>query len=1694
MAISVKTFINPLNCDEPTNEISVLYDASSAEDICNGLGSTTNVYAYGGVSSLSALAQSGATGNAANSDICQDGMDVVFVIDYTSSMSNAINGVKSGVNDIVTEIQSQSNGNYRLGLVLFDGTNPSYISNSDFYADLDSTQKINDAGNIITCVEKMSAVGNQSTFSTHLSYLATSNGPTGMAIGSGLECGGRGCYEVIQNSFAGQWRSNVLRLIILITDDEPTESTTYFNNTLIPAADANNVQVFSNIAAYTAGNVNNPPNIVRYSNLSNNTTPAGQVYSGLDFTNSNWVNSMIGGITTLCAETTTYTCDPAPAGWYTDAPLTAGATIYYWDGSGWTNTYDCQFTVTVDLVDNISNGSVDDIPLNHPNYSDLDTFTFTGAPGDQFTATIGCSPASGYTNLSVLIQGVSNNSVITSSSVNNLTDEVTFTVTIPTSDSSEAINIGGSASQIQRTIRFDVINNTNDLVNAAGGTQSPTGQVNVTEETPEAGWTDVTSVYSEDAIRYEFTGAAGSAHAVNVNFTANPSDYSINVSSVTVEYFDLSGNTSSATTTYGQTAVQNLSLSGSAPWQYSGDMEMPSGDVWIKVYVNAQVNQPTYRYTLHVSENITGAQLQSGDNQHIFQGYTGQTFNFESLIENSTGYQNAEATSVALNPIYDNSNGYENDSITTGPTINSGNDGAEGVVTMPANGGDGGIVISGSATPIIYDFVVAIDDSAFSNVAWPASVTFSAAAGTVPSSQTATPTIDSEYDIDITGVSTSSTLLIPGVDNNTTGAITIEWDGVMPVGGGSATVTPIGTETQKTYRYDIDIQTDSAVVGSWVSSATSVTGVAGSVHTGTFTWIQNSDYTYSATGLSNDDPGITGNTFVTPQASNLFSTNWEVTMPSGDGSGTITVQNAASTQTSHSYTVNYDNSQMAGGNNLTATPTAQVLTGTTGQVIPFTIDLDPSPSYYVISIQGTSNISTHDGGGQSQSAPELAITGYNATTNVISGELTMPLGGGTGYVRPKGGVTNPSYTYDVTLVESINNVTCSNNTHTFSGTYGTSDSHTFDLVADPGYTYSITYMSNNGGNSSIFTATDVSGDVQADLLSMPIGGGSVTINVYGTSSQVNYTANMDWDEGGTIRNEGAWDDSNNQFTGVAGSTHTLDNTWRTTNNTEFYSESNVALSISGTDYPTSDPFSGMSTVRPSSGTTSRTTGTFTMPVGGGTWSLSIDGSTQTTLPTYTCTDFNNSFAVSNGAVGDPILFTWDSSPPPPGLNASFNPSTYQSGTQNYQATIDVPPGYSNTGSSITCSFQTTGTTTTTTIPTLTCNDVTVTIASGAVGDPIPEFVISITGDAQFDSITPGTYQNGTQLYQVDLIVGTAKQGVGSYTNFGQTITCFISATGTLAAFDCSDAGYSQPNGFVGDRATDSATVSAGTISSISPANLVSGSHQYVATIDVPAGYSNSGQTINCQDTATGNPCTPAIQNGANNGVWSVVKQDSNTSGWGDGQSSGQGEITFSLYNQQHNGFSNGTNDLTFRFFGGYPQSGNLTANYLGNYTWRLSSMHAGQYTFQVTNSDGCVGVYTDVVVPASNMPQFNCETGKPDIQHGGTNNMEGDPIVFILPHSHTFNNIVVSPSTYQGYNHSNNSYLNFYDITFDLPPGYQPGVFGPGGGSFQVVNGVGRITCSYQVTTYTYPTTTSSGGSGSGSGSGGGPRDPMPQE
>ena len=127
------------------------------------------------------------------------------------------------------------------------------------------------------------------------------------------------------------------------------------------------------------------------------------------------------------------------------------------------------------------------------------------------------------------------------------------------------------------------------------------------------------------------------------------------------------------------------------------------------------------------------------------------------------------------------------------------------------------------------------------------------------------------------------------------------------------------------------------------------------------------------------------------------------------------------------------------------------------------------------------------------------------------------------------------------------------------------------------------------------------------------------------------------------------------------------------------------------------------------------------------------------------------------------------------------------------------------------------------------------------------------------------------------------------------------------------------------------------------------------------------------------------------------------------------------------------------------------------------------------------------------MPGFDCETALnnsqlPDVLSGGVaggSNQEGTPIQ--ITNANGLTNIVFSPSTYQGFN--GYDWQHTYDVTFDLPSGYQPGVFTNSPGFFQVVNGVGRVTCQRVI--ITSPPATSSTSTTTTTFSGGGPNEEL---
>jgi hypothetical protein len=194
---------------------------------------------------------------------CADGMDIVFLVDYTGSMGTAINAIKTAIASIVSAIVTESANNYRLGLVLFDEYNPNgglaTYETKAAYTSLPTGQKytnlydvageLADRKQYITAMEVFSQ-NNESSFSTQLALLNDSvNFPLGSGVGT-PEPADMGIDRVVNFDLAGTFRNDVSKLIILITDapssgnDDVNDATDVtFINTMVADCIAKGIKV-----------------------------------------------------------------------------------------------------------------------------------------------------------------------------------------------------------------------------------------------------------------------------------------------------------------------------------------------------------------------------------------------------------------------------------------------------------------------------------------------------------------------------------------------------------------------------------------------------------------------------------------------------------------------------------------------------------------------------------------------------------------------------------------------------------------------------------------------------------------------------------------------------------------------------------------------------------------------------------------------------------------------------------------------------------------------------------------------------------------------------------------------------------------------------------------------------------------------------------------------------------------------------------------------------------------------------------------------------------------------------------------------------------------------------------------------------------------------------------------------------------
>lgn len=170
---------------------------------------------------------------------CATGMDVAFIIDYTSTMGTVINTIKAGIASIITTIDSESGSNdYRLGLVLADEnttSSPTYATSTDYLA-LPATQRVINTGStgyqFITAVE-MFQINNGSSFTTQLTKIDSGAPIAGWPLGSGsgvADPTDMAIGLVVESlSFLGAFRSGVAKYLIIYTDNLPSGSDDVFD-------------------------------------------------------------------------------------------------------------------------------------------------------------------------------------------------------------------------------------------------------------------------------------------------------------------------------------------------------------------------------------------------------------------------------------------------------------------------------------------------------------------------------------------------------------------------------------------------------------------------------------------------------------------------------------------------------------------------------------------------------------------------------------------------------------------------------------------------------------------------------------------------------------------------------------------------------------------------------------------------------------------------------------------------------------------------------------------------------------------------------------------------------------------------------------------------------------------------------------------------------------------------------------------------------------------------------------------------------------------------------------------------------------------------------------------------------------------------------------------------------------------------
>ena len=1129
MALSVYRLNTQVECEEPANEIQVTYHATDVNTVCSGGGTSMSIFSdsTGTLNGITSGGGSG-SGSGAGTDMtggvtnpCNQGMDVVFVLDYSHSGHYAYWPIlkQQYTTYIGNKINTLSGGDYRVGIVTYEGdtllSSPAY-SSAGFYQNLPAGQKISEnvpgGTHFITCWQKMTQANN-TTVSAVLNALDNSNSNSTAVDGSGdMQPAGRALLEVGTNEFAGQWRNGVAKFIIVLSSDDADETVSYMQNTVLPGAEQNQIQHI----ALQKNNTGSSPSLAY---ICGATTPEGSFIGNLNLGGNNWAQvDLPNELTNDCSETTIYDCSPIAAGWYQEVGDT---TAYYYDGTNWTTSNDCNYQVTINLVNSGSNVSLDNIASDHTYYGDADTYFIDMPYGTQFTLTNTVSADSGYTfsdidATSVITVAGSGGtiSVVTDSTDNSLlvtAYQISGTVT---ADMTFNVLITASANQNPQTASIVVVSDVADPFDANGQNQTPSGGITIVKHTPSVNWSDVSESYAgKSSLSHTFSETPGTTCSWRVNLNPNPSDYTLNNISSTASY---SSNTI-------RTAVNGTTTTNS---YITGSFTMPStSGHQIRYNIGGGSDQPDYTYSLTAQISSGGGSISGAPYSQTYTGYTGDQFNFSISIVGSTDVQIMQILSAT-----------ESDSNISNVTINNVDFTITGTVTMPSGGGSGDVDIVTRTQGVNHTFSVIIQDPFTDNASYPGHQ-FTGQTGSSHSQTISLQNTDSNTTYTVTGVSDNS---IPLTSSNSGTDIVLSL-GSMPSGGGSATVTVTGSNVAKQYNYIVEFKRGSFTGSnpSWANTDAqsvyvTITGTAGSTQLASYDLVAPINGFFNAATVSENELALSNarRTYDTSLSYNNSSPNIaniqvEVAMPAGGGSGRVDVtgiiEDVAYTHQWNIYTnssstvVNNISTSLVNSNNGVGVCAYSIATTSTnggGYSITFTGTASSSAENFHAAVQ-SSNTTDYEAeiGTFSNTSPSgtVLITG----THVIYVENTyMKEGIAFSFFMPGKDPRNTTQYADITNLEittsliaqtlsftlnyasNMSGVTPIKSSDTFTGNVGTAHNYSVRYQGDSSVSsFNVTGATSSGSASitKYISSPDVSGSVI-----MPSGGGSSTLTASGT--------------------------------------------------------------------------------------------------------------------------------------------------------------------------------------------------------------------------------------------------------------------------------------------------------------------------------------------------------------------------------------------------------------------------------------------------------------------------------------------------------------------------------------------------------------------------------------------------------------------